>query len=49
MSKIEFPGHHRFTIGPFQIDWYTGGGWVESHLLWRYQGVPVVIVLGGMA
>jgi hypothetical protein len=42
-------GHHRFTFGAFVLEWYDGGGYVESHLLWRLGRVPIAIALAGSA
>jgi hypothetical protein len=42
-------GRHRFTLGAFVLDWYDGGGYVESHLVWRLSGVPFAIALAGAA
>jgi hypothetical protein len=48
MSAHEL-GRHRFTFGPFALEWYDGGGFCESHLVWRLCGVPFAIALAGAA
>lgn len=42
-------GHSRLDLGLLTVDWFDGGGYVESHLVWRVAGVPIAIVLAGEA
>lgn len=42
-------GRHYFQLGPFNVEWFDGGGIVESHLMWRYRGVPIAMILGANA
>lgn len=42
-------GRAWFQLGPFTIEWFDGGGHVESYLMWRYEGVPMVIMLSASA
>lgn len=48
MTTIDL-GRHRFTYGPFSCEWYDGGGFVESHIVWRLGRVPIAIALAGVA
>lgn len=40
-------GHHslRHPWLPLRLQWFDGGGWTRSHLIWRLQGKIVAIVV----
>lgn len=42
-------GRTWFQLGQFTIEWFDGGGYVESYLMWRLGRVPITIVLAGEA